>query len=853
MSDVIVSSLVPAEAMDGPGFSLKRLAFVSAAFGFGVIFLVYVMLVFSLFGAVRSGMIIGLAASFGFAALGVWAWFTKSIVSPANLFLLVLVAASTLVATKNGGADGYAAPLLIVVPAAAACFLGQRATIWWGVVAVLCVIGLQVADSHGLVVDSPFGDAEVSLAATLLVIGAICLVLIASATLTYQTGAHANQIEHGRALLTRMAEVAQVGGWELDLATMRPVWTDQMRAVHEVASDFRPTFEEAIGFYAPKARQKIEDALNDCIRSGTSFDIELPLTTALSREIWVRVAGHRVCKNGVPAKVIGAIQDVTQQKEERESLARALEKADQALSDLRAYQSALDQKAIVAMTDARGKITFVNDKFCEVSGYAREELLGQNHRILNSSHHPKEFFVDMWRTIARGEPWNAEVCNRAKDGQLYWVDTVIIPICDLSGRPQQYVSIRHDITDRVIYAEELESRRQEAETANELKSQFLANMSHEIRTPLNGVLGMLQLLERTSLDETQQRYARTIRSSSNALLAVINDVLDVSKIEAGLMQVNDAVFDLDELLAQVRDSVVGIAVQKGLALSVKRAFEGPAAMIGDSKCIQQVLTNLAGNAVKFTDHGFVDISVQRESRGSFRFVVTDSGSGIPLDQQKTIFERFVQADGSATRRHGGTGLGLAISKELIGLMGGEIGVDSNEGSGASFWFTLPLAEDGIELAPPAKDQTQPLAEDPASEGGALDQAEIKILIAEDNPVNREVITTALDVWEGLEIVAVENGAEAIEQLDLQPFDLVLMDIHMPVMNGMDAIKHIRASNASYWDIPIIVTTANTLSSQTDTYLQAGASACVAKPIVFKELVETIVKHLPAKENTAKVA
>ncbi len=832
-----------------------RRAFVWSSFGFAAVIFVYLLEIYLLTGQVRLGMIIGFFAVACFAVLGIWSLLLKKIAWPATVFAAVMLICSTSAAAINGGADGYVAPFLMMTPIAACYFLSVRSSLIFGSLSILCVLGLHIADANNLVTESPLDANTLRLAATLVLCSAIALALVTSTFYSRQLSLSAHHVEHNQTMLASMSEVAHVGAWEIDLQENRPIWSDQMRRIYEVDPDFYPTTEQVVEFFKPEGRDTLNEAITQCVEKGTPFDLELPLVTAKGKHIWVRTVGNCTLRNGKPSKIYGALQDITEQRKERASLAKALKKADEALSDLSAYQSALDEMAIVAVTDTSGAITFANKRFCEISGYDRDDLIGVNHRIVNSGHHSKEFFADMWDTIGSGRPWQGEICNRSRDGQLYWVDTMIIPICDLAGEPKSYVSIRYDVTDRVVNAEELESRRRDAEAANDAKSQFLANMSHEIRTPLNGVLGMAQLLERTDLDEKQKRYTKTIRTSGAALLSLINDVLDISKIEAGLMNLDPVPFDLEELLQEVVESVAGIAAQKKLAVQTNKLFSGPGRYLGDNNRIRQILINLAGNAIKFTEEGGITITAEKTEDGLIRFAVTDSGPGIPVEQQKAIFERFVQADGSVTRKHGGTGLGLAISQDLVALMGGHIGVDSVPGEGATFWFTLPLRsadenlEAGIEDLKTTADIMRGDAPAPAR------VPSLRVLLAEDNPINQQLIEEALstmDAWD-IDLTTVENGLAAVNALKAGTFDIVLMDINMPVMNGEEAMRRIRASGGAHADVPIIAITANALTGQCERYLRAGANAYLAKPVDLDQLQTTLSELATAAPETSNVA
>ncbi|MEN0059892.1 MAG: ATP-binding protein [Bdellovibrio sp.] len=361
-------------------------------------------------------------------------------------------------------------------------------------------------------------------------------------------------------------------------------------------------------------------------------------------------------------------------------------------NSLASQKQALDCSAIVAETDLRGRITYVNDKFLEISKYSREDLMGQDHRILNSTYHPKEFFVNLWKTISKGNVWHGEVRNRAKDGSFYWVDTTIYPVKDEKGKLQKFVAIRFDVTDKKQVMEALQLATESARRAATVKTEFLANMSHEIRTPMNAIVGMTDILKETMLNTDQQRIVNTLSNACEALLDIINSILDLSKLESGHLEFENINFDLEELIETACGIMSRSAQKKGLEFTYHIPPSIPTMLTGDPSRIRQVLINLIGNAVKFTKTGEINVNVRMVSENplNIEFSVKDSGIGIPEDKSYKLFQNFSQVSNSTSREYGGTGLGLAISKRIVEGLGGNISFESKEGIGSRFFFQLPL-------------------------------------------------------------------------------------------------------------------------------------------------------------------
>jgi signal transduction histidine kinase/ActR/RegA family two-component response regulator len=391
--------------------------------------------------------------------------------------------------------------------------------------------------------------------------------------------------------------------------------------------------------------------------------------------------------------------------------------------------------------------------------------------------------------------------------------------------------------------EDLVQARDAANAANVLKSQFLANMSHEIRTPLNGVLAMAEVMHLGDLSPTQRERLDIIRQSGGVLLAVLNDVLDLSKIEAGKLSLDLQDFDLDRAIAPSAESFGLMARNKNLGFSLTVSAQAAGAWRGDVDRLRQILNNLLANAVKFTTEGRVDALFDVVSQtGMLKLTVVDTGIGIPADKLPQLFEKFTQADNSATRRFGGTGLGLAICRELTSMMGGEIEVATVEGRGSTFTVLLPL-ERGVAAAAP-----EAVIEEPVGGG---EEGVLRVLAAEDNPTNQQVLAAVMGSL-GIAVEIVADGKAAVEAWDAGAYDLILMDIQMPVMDGLEAARTIRETERALQRprIPIIALTANALNHQVQDYLAAGMDDHVAKPIEIAKLYESMGRVLTAAANAS---
>jgi len=487
---------------------------------------------------------------------------------------------------------------------------------------------------------------------------------------------------------------------------------------------------------------------------------------------------------------------------------------------------ALEVAAILVTTDRHGVITDCNEKFVAVSGYSREELIGSTHRIVNSGLHSKAFFQDLYRTIRSGKVWTGTLRNRRKDGSLYWVDTTIVPALSGPEGPTSYTAIRFEVTEHVLALEALSEARLVAERAAALRDTFLATMSHEVRTPLNGVLGLAQSLSGAELPDDARQKVDLIIKSGETLRRILDDVLDLSKIQAGEMNLVNEPFAPSDTISGAVDLMRPLASEKGLQLISR--FDGlPPHLMGDGARLRQIVLNLVSNAIKFTAVGqvLVDARYSRPSR-RLRIRVADTGMGFDRSTAKLLFSPFSQADDSIARRFGGTGLGLSISRRLAELMSGGLRVRSKPGRGTLFVLDLPM------------DPSGEITRESESHVEALDRLYgARILLAEDNLVNQQVVQALLSGF-GCQIDVAENGQEAVDLWSAHAYDLIMMDMQMPIMDGVEAIRSIRRGEQQREvnRLPIAMLTANASSNHRDLASRAGADVVIPKPLSADHLI-----------------
>lgn len=491
----------------------------------------------------------------------------------------------------------------------------------------------------------------------------------------------------------------------------------------------------------------------------------------------------------------------------------------------------------MVIADKNGKIEWVNEGFERLTGFSQQEvvetygdmLLRNNLSGLNPRSPHYKTLTEEKRSVSY------ESKNYSKDGKELWVFTTITPVLDSTGEITKIIAIDSDISERKEVEFELILAKQKAEKLAHTKEEFLANMSHEIRTPMNAIMGMAELLKETKLDHKQQEYLKSISFASENLLTLINDVLDLAKMEAGEMKFENVPFDLRQLLDSIGGMLQFRVNEKNLEYRCNVDNEVPKELKGDPTRLNQILLNLLGNAIKFTEKGFVELNVKPLSKADneveLQFEVVDTGIGIPKSKQKSIFESFKQGENETTRRYGGTGLGLSIVKKLLHFQGGDITVDSTPDEGSTFRVVIGFKVNSHSQPKPVEEQV--------NGGHGQDLAGVNVLVVEDNELNQILAVEFLNKAGASSQVA-SNGKEAVEKVDSTKFDIVLMDIQMPEMDGYEATKTIRKKGNQ---VPIVAMTAHAFQGEREKCLSAGMDDYLTKPIRFEKMVEIMTNAL----------
>ena len=645
----------------------------------------------------------------------------------------------------------------------------------------------------------------------------------------------AQRIQEERLVLLNLAEqMAGVGHWRYDVLSGQITWSDEVYRIHGFQpGEMDPSYQNALAFYHPDDVPVLEGLVNRAIANGEGYEFRLRLQTPGRGERLVDAsATTEQDETGRTVALFGVFQDVTDRHA-----------ADQRLreSEERFRLLAANATDIVTACGLDGRFRYVSPAVKTVTGYTEDEVVGM--LALDFVHPEDRERVEQEIGLALRSPGVTQIEHRhvRKDGTVIWVQSrPRLAFDPVTGKPSSVTDVMRDVTAQKALEADLIAARATAEEASRIKSDFVANMSHEIRTPLTAILGFTSLLtDRDDIPEDARVHLGRIAGAGQSLLSIVNDVLDFSKLEAGQYELRAEACDPLEVCHEALLMFAPLAHEKGIALDFEQSGDFPARTELDPHRLRQILLNLVGNAIKFTDAGSVRLIVSYDAaRDALAVSVRDTGPGMDEGQCSGLFQRFSQVDTSTTRRHGGTGLGLAISKGLSEAMGGRIWVTSCPGFGSTFSFTVS--------APAAMESPSPVA---AASDEVLDLDGLRLLVVDDNPSNREIVSTLVGRL-GVEVFEAASGPEAISMTGELPFDVILMDVRMPEMTGEEAARAIRNQSGPNQFVPI-------LGFSADIHIDKDGlndfDGLVAKPIVLAELFGAIASSLRISRDPASIA
>jgi PAS domain S-box-containing protein len=627
--------------------------------------------------------------------------------------------------------------------------------------------------------------------------------------------------------LSKINHAAMIGGWEIDMETFKVTWTNATRRIFGVDDDFMPERDNFARFFkTDKERTKLHKAFQEAYKHGVTYDLELRIINNAGQEHWTRTIGHPEFEGGKCKRVYGIFQDITRQKRDEEKLKLKQKQLEAFIGSAPAALAMLDKSLNYI---AASKI-WMKSYNIDIS-----TIIGKNH--LEVFHEIPEQWKTYLMLCLQGESFkNDEEEFVRRDGRHEWLRWEITPWYEAPGQVGGVILFTELITDRKQAKLDLIAAKEEAEQALQAKSRFLSVMSHELRTPMNAVIGFCNLLLQNPRAD-QLEYLNLLKFSADNLMVIINDILNLSKIEERMIDLESVDFNLKGLLKNICAINKQPVKDKNIHLRLHYDKHLPLIVKGDAVRFGQVITNLVSNAIKFTQTGGIDIYAKMaggdEENVEINFEVKDTGIGIAPEKQEYIFQMFTQASSETTRKFGGLGLGLAISRKLIDLMGGSIAIKSKPGVGSTFYFTLKMKRANLQ---PSK--SEPFV--PFKSAGELNH--VKLLLAEDNQVNVLVVKRYLQQW-GVTCDVAENGEIAVQMVQQKNYDLILMDLQMPVMDGFEATRIIRLlDGGKYAALPVIAITASIAADIWLSVSQSGMNDCISKPFKPEELFNMVEKY-----------
>lgn len=640
-------------------------------------------------------------------------------------------------------------------------------------------------------------------------------------------------------ILERLEEaekLSKTGNWEFNAVNGSRYWSRGLYAIMEIEeSEMMDSHPSILDFLVPEDKEWMSKLVHGILTGKTTgnYVVEARAMTKSQKEKYLSIATKKICNSKDELVILcGTVQDITAQKEAELAVQRAHDELEDNESKYRSLVEETSQMTFT--TDADGRYTYVSPRLKKLVGFDDEDILGKQFAFITDENWRKktiQFYVRQLNERVDETSYVFPIRNAS--GNKIWLEQIATLVVE-NNAIVGFRCVLHDITERINTEDAMREAVKLATDAKDMQQNFLSKMSHEIRTPMNGVVGLVNLLKNTPLTEKQKVYVDGIRESAVNLVRIINDILDISKLEAGKVVFEDAEFNLAKLVNNVLLTVKSAADEKGLLVATHIDQSIPASLVADPVRLNQILLNLASNAIKFTEKGNVVISVSgikaTDDAITLSFKIADTGIGIAHDKLSSIFESFIQAESNTTRKYGGTGLGLTIAKQLVEQQNGEITVESEPGRGTTFTFTYhcKIVKEKAKNITGSEEKLLPTMEN------------YHILLVEDNIINQMVAKHTLENW-GAHVTIADRGAKAIEYLKTHPYDLILMDIQMPEMSGIDATQIIR--NELGLKIPIIAMTASAMKGERDSCIAVGMNDYFPKPFEYNDLNKIIHKHL----------
>lgn len=641
--------------------------------------------------------------------------------------------------------------------------------------------------------------------------------------LMYWIGQDVTELKRATASLDILEEVTGTGVWELDKFSNSVFWSRKTYEIHQTHKEnFSPGIDDALAFFPDRAKKELLASLEKLEDDGTPYNLQLPFTTATGKQITVNARGYAHRREGQTVRMYGTFKDVTEDVARHEEERKLHKRMSLALEFSQIGVWEFQVKERIFVWDSR---------MYSMYDVQPENFSGQIADWQKAIHEDDlaETMKHFIKTLHTGAPFSRQFRIRTRQNDIRHIKALASAVYDDDSKISHIIGVNLDITEEINRSNQFQQAKEAAEAANKAQASFLALMSHEIRTPLNGLIGSLQVLEGTELPETGARFVKQSILSARTLVAIINDILDYSKVSANKMTLEELPVNIESVAQQVMDEHSALADTKKIALELDVQPKMESVFQLDPLRIKQVLTNLVSNAIKFTQEGKVSISLSttEEPEPTLFISVRDTGIGMNQSQIDNLFNPFTQADSATTRKYGGTGLGLSIVSSLVQLMGGKINVDSNKGQGSCFTVSLPKAAVTDRAVTQTKVQEKQIA--------APDLRHRRIIVAEDNEINQMVVEAFMHECH-VNAHFVENGQALVDAFINSNYDIILCDIRMPVMNGIEACKKIRETHP---EIPIIAFTANVMQDDIAAYREAGFTDVISKPVERNKLFEQL--------------